>query len=117
MPPPSFYCFCDSRAECSNVFNLYRALVTLFDKELAIALIPIIVQDFINWLKPLLNNQGQGFETETCSPWNVYDLARLDVCELLTHICLRWLQAYDITITLYPDDVVFYSTPGHIVDI
>ena len=117
MSPPSFYCYCDDRAECSNIFNLYKILVTLFDRERVPVLVSIIVQDFIDWLKLSLSNQGQGFETDTCSPWNVYDLARLNICELLIHICLCWLQAYDITVTLYPDDVVFYSTPGHIVDI
>ena len=117
MPPPSFKCYCDSRDECSNIFDLYRILATLFDRDLVPTLFSIIVQDFVDWLKLSLNDQGQGFETEACGPWNVYDLAKLNICELLIQVCLCWLQAYDITVTLYPDDILFYSAPGPIVDI
>ena len=117
MSSLSFKCDCDFRAECSNLFDLYKTLVTLFDRELVPALLSVIVQDFIDWLRLSWSNQGQGFETEACSPWNFYDLTKLNNCELLGHICLCWLQAYDITVTLYTSDDVFYATPGHIVDI
>ena len=113
MAPLSYNCICGQRATCSNIFRLYRALVGLFDHELIHPVFEIILKDFIGWLKLIHTS----INIPCCSPWKLSDLRQLNICELITHVCHQWLQAYDATVLYYQAQTVFCSQPGPIVDI
>ena len=117
MAPPSFNCICGNRAECSNVFRLYKVLVELFTKELVPVLFSIIIEDFLCWIKTFVSHQAPAASIPDCSPWKLCDLQQLGICELLTHVCYNWVHAHDVTVLSYLDDTVFYCQPGPIVDI